>query len=75
MKKAAAIISIIISAIIIIILAIFIFSMISTNEDFDTYINETKEISILLEGNPYFIGDIEEQIIQIAEEYIDNPYL
>ncbi|WP_305133673.1 hypothetical protein [uncultured Clostridium sp.] len=75
MKKAAAIISIIISAIIIIILAIFIFAMISTNEDFDTYINETKDISILLEGNPYVIRDIEEQIIQIAEAYIDNPYL
>lgn len=75
MKKLVAIIGGIISAIIIIILSIFIFVMVSTNEDFDTYINKTEDISISLKGNPYIIREVEDEIIKIAEEYLDSPSL
>ena len=61
MKK----IFIILLAIIFIFFILFIVWVLN-DEDFNTYINKTEDISISLKGNPYIIGDVEDQIIKIA---------
>ncbi len=73
-RKLKTIVYIIIAIFVIMFFALFII-MILSNEDFDTYINETKDVSIELEGNAYIINTVEPQLLKIAKEYLDNPYI
>ena len=45
------------------------------DDDFSDYTDETIDVSIELAGNPYVIGDIENQIILIAKDYLNEPSL
>lgn len=45
------------------------------DDDFASYKNETKDVCIELDGDPYIISDIESQLIRIAAEYLKEPSL